>query len=182
MFGLPKRAVELVPHDPRWAGQADFEEERLRSVLGEVLLAVHHIGSTAIPGIVAKPILDLMPVVHDLAAFDRAASAIEAIGYRMHGENRIQGRRYCTVDAPAQGRCMVHAHIFAEDDQHIVRHLAFRNYMREHPSEARLYESEKMRCRDLYPDESGAYSSAKSAWVMAAEQRALAWYGGGTIE
>ena len=77
----PPFPVTLRPHDPTWAAMAAGESERLRSALGTNLIAVHHIGSTAIPGLAAKPIVDLMPVVRDLAALDAGRGDIEALGY-----------------------------------------------------------------------------------------------------
>ncbi len=168
--------VRLVPHDPSWAVRARAEGERLRGVLGAVLVEVHHIGSTAIPGIEAKPIVDLMPVVVGLAEFDRKQGAVEGLGYRVWGERGIDRRRYCTINSALHGRREVQAHVFAAGDPHIERHLAFRDYMRAHVDEARAYEAEKRRCRDLHPEDSHAYSEAKSAWVRAAERRALAWW------
>lgn len=175
MTELRPFAVELAPHAAAWPDRARAESRRLHAALGENLLAVHHIGSTAIAGIDAKPIIDLMPVVHDLAAFDRAAPAIEALGYRVWGEYGIDGRRYCTINRTVDGRREVQAHVFAQGSPHIARHLAFRDYMNAHPDQARAYHDEKHRCRVLFPQDSHAYSDAKGAWIRAAEQRALAW-------
>jgi GrpB-like predicted nucleotidyltransferase (UPF0157 family) len=168
--------VILAPHDPLWERRAALEGERLRGVLGAVLVEVHHIGSTAIAGIEAKPIVDLMPVVVGLGEFDRLQGAVEGLGYRVWGESGIEGRRYCTINDAVSGVREVQAHVFAAGDPHIERHLAFRDYMRAHWDEARAYEAEKRRCRDLHPTDSHAYSEAKSAWVRSAEARALAWW------
>jgi GrpB-like predicted nucleotidyltransferase (UPF0157 family) len=73
-----KLPVELVPHRAEWTAMAQAEAERLKSALGTLLIAVHHIGSTAIPGIKAKPIVDLIPLVSDIAALDTAAGKLEA--------------------------------------------------------------------------------------------------------
>lgn len=178
MHELRPFQVLLAPPDPAWKRRAALEAERLRAALGPVLVVVHHIGSTANPGLEAKPIVDVMPVVVGLAEFDRLTPAVEALGYRAWGESGIQRRRYCTINHPASGLREVQAHVFAQGDPHIHRHLAFRDYMRAHAEEARAYEVEKRRCRDLHPTDSHAYSDAKSAWVRAAEQRALAWSAG----
>ena len=160
--------VVLSAHDPRWAERARQEEARLFGALGDVLICVHHIGSTAISGIDAKPIVDLMPVVTSLDAFDAAVGRVEALGYRVWGEAGIEGRRYCTINGATDGRREVQAHVFAAASPHIGRHLAFRDYMRAHADEARAYQAEKRRARDLHPKDSHAYSEAKSAWVRAA--------------
>lgn len=88
-------------------------------------MAVHHIGSTAIPGIHAKPILDLMPVVRDLAQLDSRQCNIEALGYDYWGELGLPGRRYCTKTDPTTGQRLVQLHCYEERSTEIVRHLVF---------------------------------------------------------
>src|SRR5690242_10560060 len=100
----PPIRVELVPHDGSWAAGATAEGERLTAALGPVLLAVHHVGSTAIPGIAAKPILDLLPVVVSIDALDERRPDLEVIGYEWWGELGLPGRRYCTRGDPVTGR------------------------------------------------------------------------------
>ncbi len=97
----PPLAVELHPHSAAWAGMAETEHARLKGALGDTLVTVLHIGSTAIPGIMAKPIVDLMPLVTDLASLEAKRSHIEALGYRWYGEFGIPGRRYCVLVDPA---------------------------------------------------------------------------------
>ena len=98
--------VELVAHDPRWSRTADREADFLASTLGELLITVHHIGSTAIPDILAKPIVDLIPVVRSLTQFDASQSLLRELGYEWWGELGLLGRRYCTKD-DAVGRRFV---------------------------------------------------------------------------
>jgi len=169
----PPIPVVLVPHDPAWPDKATHHAERLR-VLGPVLVTVHHIGSTSVPGLAAKPILDLLPVVRDLAALDQARAQVEALGYVWHGDYGIPGRRYCTLCEA--GERMVQLHCFQTGSPHVLRHLAFRDWLRAHPDGVRAYEVEKRRARDLHPDDSHAYSAAKSMWIQTTELTALAWY------
>lgn len=175
MSNLEPMPVLLLPHDPRWAERAAREAARLRDALGENLVRVHHIGSTAIPGIEAKPIVDLLPEVRAIEAVELANDAMRALGYGVHGEFGIAGRRYFTWVNPASSQRELHVHVFEQGSEHVARHLAFRDYMRAHPADARAYEAEKRRCRDLHPKDSRAYSEAKSPWIAAAQERALAW-------
>ncbi len=142
--------------------------------LGEILVTVHHIGSTAVPGLAAKPIIDLMPVVTDLDRLDREQERIEALGYGWHGEFGIPGRRYCTL-SNEQGLRLVQLHFFEAGSLQIERHLAFRDYLRTHPETAAAYEKEKRRARDLHPDDSHAYTDQKAAWIRNMEATALNW-------
>jgi GrpB-like predicted nucleotidyltransferase (UPF0157 family) len=148
--------------------------ERL-CVLGSSLVIVHHIGSTAVPGLAAKPILDLLPLVTDLADLDQQRPCIEALGYQWYGELGIPGRRYCAL-SDETGTRIVQLHFFQADSPQIERHLAFRDYLRAHPEAARAYETEKRRARDLHPHDSHAYTEEKSAWVRATESTALTWF------
>jgi len=169
--------VVLCPHDPAWAEQAAREAERLHGTLGTSLVRVHHVGSTAIPGIAAKPILDLIPEFVSLAALDASRAAIESLGYRWRGEYGLPGRRYCTLTDASTGARRVHAHGYASGSPEIERHLAFRDYLRSHDEVAQAYEAEKRRCRALHPQNSAAYSEAKSIWILTVQAAALQWWG-----
>jgi GrpB-like predicted nucleotidyltransferase (UPF0157 family) len=166
--------VRLVDYDPDWPRQAQERIARLR-VLEPVLLAAHHIGSTAVPGLIAKPIIDLMPLVNDIAALDLERGAVEALGYAWHGEYGIPGRRYCTADIG--NRRVAQLHFFAMGDPGVLRHLAFRDYLRAHSGIAAAYAAEKRRARDMHPGDHHAYGAEKQGWINRVEVEALAWYG-----
>ena len=167
--------MELVPHSPQWAEVARTESTRLKDALGDALLQVEHIGSTAIPGIIAKPIIDFIPVVSSLEALDVRQSLIESLGYDYLGEFGIPARRYCRLVDPRTGKRKFQLHCFAKDSPHIARHLAFRDYLRAHPEVATQYEVVKRRAAALHPDNTLLYSDAKGDWIKVTEQEALAW-------
>jgi GrpB-like predicted nucleotidyltransferase (UPF0157 family) len=166
--------VVLAPYDPEWPRMAAHHAERLR-VLGSTLVAVHHIGSTSVPGLAAKPIIDLMPLVTSLVDLDRERRRVEELGYEWHGELGISGRRYCML-SDAAGIRIVQLHFFSADSPQVERHIAFRDYLRTHPDVAGAYEKEKRRARDLHPDDSHAYTDEKDAWIRATEANALIWF------
>jgi GrpB-like predicted nucleotidyltransferase (UPF0157 family) len=170
-----KDKVELRPHDPSWRTVAMAEARRLAPALGGNLLEVHHIGSTAIPAIKAKPIIDLMPEVRSLAALDASSLAVRDMGYQWHGEHGIPGRRFCTREDPEADR-RFHVHIFESGSPEIARHLAFRDYLLAHPLEARAYEAQKERALAQHPDDRAAYQEAKSDWIKTCQIRASAWW------
>ena len=170
-----QRSVELVPHDPAWADTARAESERLKGALGAVFVGAHHIGSTAIPGIKAKPIVDLLPLVRSLEELDAQADRVKSLGYDWRGEFGITGRRFCTLDDSQTDKRLIHVHFFTEGWPDVERHLCFRDYLRAHPDEARVYEGEKLRAAALHPDDVAAYTDAKGPWIKACEQRALDW-------
>jgi GrpB-like predicted nucleotidyltransferase (UPF0157 family)/GNAT superfamily N-acetyltransferase len=171
----PPHAASLHAYDPNWPRQAEMEATRLQVALGANLLTVEHFGSTSVPGLAAKPVLDLMPIVADLAALDAQRPAVERLGYAWHGEFELPGRRFCTRSRD-DGVRLVHLHFYQQGSPQIARHLAFRDYLRAHPAAACDYEQEKRRASALHPNDSLAYNIEKAAWVTGAEARALAWW------
>ena len=168
--------VELVPHRPEWAEMARVESARLKEALGDVLVTVHHIGSTSISGIMAKPIIDLIPITVSLEALDAAQPQLEALGYRWFGEFGLPGRRYCWRKDPETGKRAVQLHCYAQGWPEIDRHLAFRDYLCGHPAIAKEYEAEKIRAAALHPDNTLDYNAAKNDWIKKTELDALAWW------
>lgn len=168
--------VELAPHSPAWAALAQSEGERLKTAVGDTLIVVHHIGSTSIPGILAKPVVDLLPLVRDLAALDAREDAVRALGYDWRGEFGLVGRRYCKKDDPATGKRLFNIHFYQSDNPEVTRHLAFRDYLRAHPKIAKDYEAEKVRAAALQPDDVLLYNDEKNDWIKRVEKDALSWY------
>jgi len=168
--------VELVPHSVEWAARAGEESGRVAAALGSNLILVHHVGSTSIPAICAKPILDLIPEVHSLDSLDAEEAGLLGLGYEWWGEYGITGRRYCTLNDAVTGRRLVQLHCFEAGDPEIERHLAFRDYLRAHPEVALAYDREKRRCRDSHPDNSHSYTDAKAAWIDSVLPLALEYY------
>jgi GrpB-like predicted nucleotidyltransferase (UPF0157 family) len=118
------RPIFIADYDPAWPQLAAGFAEQL-AVLGSTLLTVHHIGSTSVPGLPAKPIIDLIPVAISLMELDRKQAKIEALGYWWRGELGMPGRRYCSLD-DEQGIRRVQLHFFAAGSPEIERHIAFR--------------------------------------------------------
>src|SRR5918996_855966 len=154
------RKVEVVPHDPRWRDAFEAEAEQVAAALGENVVAVHHIGSTAIPNIYAKPIVDLLVVVRDIAEVDGRSSAMESLGYEVMGEYGIPGRRYFRKDNQ-EGIRTHHIHAFEAGSAEAERHLAFRDYMTAHPSEAQRYSDLKRKLADEHTQDIEAYMDGK---------------------
>lgn len=159
------RPVALAPYTSNWAVQAAALIESIHAAAPSVFQAVHHIGSTAVPGLPAKPVIDLLGETGSLALIDAARPALEALGYRWRGENGMAGRRYLTWDDPDTGARGVHLHVYAARDPALAWHLAFRDRLRAEPETAEAYEREKARCAALHPDDSGAYAACKKAWT-----------------
>ncbi|MEL6807327.1 MAG: GrpB family protein [Pseudomonadota bacterium] len=165
----------LVPYDGTWPIRANDEVQRWHGAVAG-LIAVHHIGSTSVFGLPAKPILDLLPVFADAAAADASRAAVEAMGYEWMGAFGLEGRRYCRRLDPETGDRRVHAHAYVQGHADIRRHLAFRDALRDNASLRAAYASVKAACAARHPEGGEAYGSCKSAWIAKTEARALERY------
>jgi len=168
-------AVSIEPYQPEWPARAGKVADQLAEVLGGNLIRVEHIGSTSVPGLSAKPVIDLIPIVRSLEQLDQQQHLIKALGYEWRGAFGIGGRRFCPLDSPS-GERVVHLHFYQEGAANILRHLAFRDYLRAHPQIVKEYEAEKRRAALLHPADSLAYNDEKAAWVQKHEKDALEWY------
>ena len=173
---LPPYEVRLMPHDPSWAEQTSTEETRILEAIWPAIIEMHHVGSTAIPGIAAKPIIDLVGVSPDLLTLESARPSLEDLGYAWHGEYGVEGRRFCTLSDPDSGLRRYHLHCYADGDHSIRRHLAFRDYLRARPAMAEAYQHMKRDCADKHPDDSNAYTACKDDWIKRVEAEALKLY------
>lgn len=169
--------IRVVRHDPGWSARFDAEAGRIAAAVGEVAVRIHHIGSTAIPQTKAKPIIDLLLEVASLGALDQKAPMLEALGYEAMGEFGIPGRRYFRRD-DSSGTRTHQVHAFEAGVPDVVRHVAFRDYMRAHPLVAEEYGVLKERLAHAHPHDMAAYMDGKDAFVKEHERRALLWASG----
>ena len=169
------RRVWVTAYDPAWEAQAAQEARRVQAALGENCPVVYHIGSTSVPGLAAKPIIDIMPVVRSLGAVDGSRAALESLGYEYLGEFGIPGRRYMRKGGDERTH---QVHVFAQGDTvNITRHLAFRDFLRAHPDVCAEYAALKRELAARYPYDIDAYCEGKEAFVRRFEAAALAWGG-----
>lgn len=162
----------IVPHDPAWKAAALAEVSAIHAALGDVPLTLHHIGSTAIPGCHAKPILDLLGEVADPGVVRRGA--LEGLGYEALGAYGIPGRLYFRKSVGA-GRRSHHLHVFQTGSPHAERHLAFRDYLIAHPEVVAAYSALKLRLVRVQGATHASYMDGKDAFVRTTERAALAW-------
>jgi GrpB-like predicted nucleotidyltransferase (UPF0157 family) len=166
-----QRRIEVVAHRPEWAAEFVAERDRLAAALGDAALAIHHIGSTSVPGLSAKPVIDILVAASDLAAIDACRGRMEVLGYEAMGELGIPGRRYFRKGGAIHRTHHVHA--FAHDDPGLDRHLAFRDYLRAHPEVAREYGELKERVAATCENDIDRYMAGKDAFVQRVEALAL---------
>src|SRR5687768_14655919 len=140
----PGGVIVLAPHSATWAAAFECEASAVLDALADALIELHHIGSTAIPGIVAKPVIDMLGIVPALDVLDARAHRLAAHGYEALGEFGIPGRRYFRKDS-VDGARTHQLHAFAAGSPEIQRHLDFRDYLRAFPAAAAGYGALKQR-------------------------------------
>ncbi|MGE9213184.1 GrpB family protein [Exiguobacterium aurantiacum] len=168
------RKVEVIPYDPIWATKFEEEAAKLQRLFEDELVAIHHIGSTSVPGLDAKPIIDIMPVVRQIERIDDWVGHMEALGYRSFGEHGIPRRRFFAKGEEVR---TFHVHMFEDGDDGVIRHLAFRDYLITFPDVRDEYASLKQQLASQHPDDIESYIQGKQDWVSATERAATIWYG-----
>ncbi|WOO41310.1 GrpB family protein [Rubellicoccus peritrichatus] len=166
--------VLVVPHKAEWRDDFKRESALIGRALDGLTDAIHHIGSTSIPGIYAKPIIDIMVEVSHIAEVDSRNPAMEELGYECMGEFGIEGRRFFRKDNK-KGIRTHHVHIFETKSSHVIRHLAFRNYLIEHSDVALEYSSMKQKLVCEHPEDMESYIAGKDPFIKRVEQDALEW-------
>ena len=167
--------IDLAPYDPTWPAQYDAEAAKIRSALGDGALVLEHVGSTSIPGVSAKPIIDILLAVADSSDEGSYVPALTAQGYRLHvREPDWEQHRVMKGELPD-----VNLHVFTVGSREIGRMLGFRDRCRGHPGERQLYEDTKRRLAEQVWRHVQHYANAKAEVVEAIIARALGPVGGG---
>lgn len=156
------RTVVIVPYDDKWPEMFETESLLIKTLLGAVAVSVHHIGSTSVPGLSAKPIIDILVEVTDINELDAYNLAMVSAGYISRGENGIPGRRYF-IKGGGQRSHQVHA--FAIGDLQVLRHLIFRDYLRKNRDIAGEYAEIKHSAALLSQNDVHRYSALKADFI-----------------
>lgn len=174
------RIIELVPYTDQWQEEYASESATIRGILGTAIDRMEHIGSTSVPGMKAKPTIDILVSVNGMDAVDQAGNAFAAAGYEALGEHGIPGRRFFVRKEFTRGadwRNKVHLHIFGSSDKaNIERHLAVRDFLRTHPVKAAEYSRIKEEAFRLCGGDPGTYVSGKNDYVQSLEKAAIEWH------
>ena len=167
------REVKVVPHDPNWSELFKAEADKIAAILRQEVIAIHHIGSTAIPNISAKPIIDILVEVHDIEKIDDFNDEMMGLAYQPKGEFGIPGRRFF-VKGNASARTH-HAHIFQNGDPKVELYLSFRDYMIAHSEEAQAYSRLKEELAQKFPEDIESYIEGKDGFIKEMNRKAQAW-------
>ncbi len=170
------RKIEVVLHNPEWRSEFERESKLVIAALGDIgnnLITIHHIGSTSIPGIYAKPIIDMLAEVSNIELVDERNRHMEALGYEAMGEFGIPGRRYFRKEINFIRTH--HVHTFQTQSPDIARHLYFRDYMIAHPKYAQQYSELKQKLARQFPEDIEGYMDGKDEFIKDMQSRAKEW-------
>jgi GrpB-like predicted nucleotidyltransferase (UPF0157 family) len=166
-------AVRIVAYDPIWAESAAAETARIGAALGETARRIDHVGSTAVPGLAAKPIVDLQVSVAAIRPLSIYVVPLENLGYLFAPDPDSPDFHFFGL--PAERPRTHHLHVCELGGEDERRHLAVRDYLRAHPEEAVRYAALKYELVSRHPGDRLAYIEGKADYVAALERRALAW-------
>ncbi|MFC0228914.1 GrpB family protein [Serratia aquatilis] len=164
------RTITIEPHNPHWFDAYEKEQVKLKDVLSDEVLSVHHIGSTSVPGLAAKPVIDILLEIKSLERLDNYNTILQQLGYTPRGENGISGRRYFIKGGDSRTH---HIHAFESGSIHITRHLAFRDYLRRHTDIAQQYAAIKFKAAESCDHDSAIYCQLKSEFIHLHEKMAF---------
>lgn len=170
--GVFLRKVKVLSHQAEWSKMYQAESKKIKNVFKEEILNVYHIGSTAIPNIKAKPVIDIMVEVINIANVDNFNNDMEQLGYEAIGENGISKRRFFRKGGDNRSH---HVHIFEQGNEEISRHLTFRDYMINHPEEAMKYSQLKQSLAEKFPNNIEKYIEGKNDYIKEIDNKAEKW-------
>ncbi|WP_019241698.1 MULTISPECIES: GrpB family protein [Bacillus] len=166
--------VRVVDYNQDWSNKYQKEEQTIRTILQEELVNSFHIGSTSVPGLKAKPIIDILLVVKDINKLDSFRNQFQDIGYEVMGEFGITGRRYFRKGGDNRTH-QIHAFQYNNIEE-IERHLAFRDYLCKHSEVCISYGELKSKLANQYPNNIDRYCDGKDDFVKSIEKEAIKWH------
>ena len=156
--------VVVLPYDAVWHEQFEAIKKELKAVLSGYVLDIHHVGSTSVVGMWAKPCIDIDVVIEDDSSFALVVNALATIGYFHEGDLGIKGREAFGYVGKEHLQ-KHHLYVCAKDSEELHRHLTFRNYLREHSDAVQAYSEVKKNAARLYPDDIDCYMAYKSPCI-----------------
>jgi GrpB-like predicted nucleotidyltransferase (UPF0157 family) len=167
------RKIEVVPYNPDWIRLFKLEAEAIKSILGKEIVSIHHVGSTSVPDMAAKPIIDLMVEVRNIKRIDLFNAVMIGKGYIPKGEFGIGGRRFF-IKGTEEYRTH-HIHMYATGHERLEAHIAFRDYLTAHPQMAAGYRVLKEELAKRYPTDADDYMAGKEALIRELNEKAREW-------
>lgn len=164
MLGLHKDKVSLVPHSSNWHKEFEQEKEKLQTILGNIALAIEHIGSTSIPGLSAKPILDIAVAVENIEALKSVIPILTEAEYDILDSIETKGEVLARKGTPDNRTHYIHVEIFG--DTYWNNHIMFRDFLLKHQEYVEAYEKLKKDLAIQFSDDRKKYTDAKNDFIQ----------------
>jgi GrpB-like predicted nucleotidyltransferase (UPF0157 family) len=161
--------ITIADYDPQWPEQFETLRSRIAAALSDLAIAIEHIGSTAVPGLAAKPLIDIDVLLRSDADLPLVISKLALLGYDHQGDLGVPGReafRAPPDDFPH------HLYVCPPDSREYRRHIAFRDHLRTHPKDAKAYATLKRSLARKFGDQREGYTQAKSEFIADVVRRA----------
>jgi GrpB-like predicted nucleotidyltransferase (UPF0157 family) len=169
MIGLEKGKVMLAEYDPRWPAYFEDEKLKLYSAISDTDIWIEHVGSTAVSGLCAKPIIDILVGINTFEEGFLHVPVLEKIGYEFKGENGIKGRHFFAKGDP---RTTHHVHMVEKTSDFWKEHIGFRDFLNENNDEKKRYAELKNELADLYPADRDKYTDGKADFIRSTIEKA----------
>lgn len=166
------RSYAIHPYDPAWPDRFASEARRIETALGPTAVRVEHVGSTAVPGLAAKPVIDIQVSVRSMSPRETYREPLESLGYRWGIDPWTDEHEFFGRDEG--GERAFHVHVCPEGSDWERRHVTFRDWLRMHPDDAASYERLKRDLAETHPRDIDTYADAKTSFVREVEARAAA--------
>lgn len=158
---MPKPVV-IIPYDPEWPKIYEEEKRRIKSRVGHIIRSIEHIGSTSVPGLWAKPIIDIIAGVDDAEDAEKCRALLLQDGYDDPSPGDGDDWYYCLGRYPSPS---FHLHLVRESSPHHLKHILFRDWLRANPAEAKAYRELKIQLSEKYRNDRVAYTDNKTGFI-----------------
>ena len=161
---MKTRKVVVMPYDRAWKSAFEDIKAEIENALGDLAIAIEHVGSTSVEGMSAKPCIDLDVVIEDYSVFDKVVAKLATIGYIHEGDLGIKDREaFKYSDKP---RLMLHhLYVCPKNSAELRRHVAFRDYLRSDPEAVKKYSAVKEKAAEMFSDDIDGYIRYKSPCI-----------------
>ncbi|MDF1497294.1 MAG: GrpB family protein [Patescibacteria group bacterium] len=171
-----QRKYSVLSYDAEWPVLYKSVRVELEQVFNDKAIKIEHVGSTAVPGMSAKPTIDVLVVVKDVLEVDKLNEKMKELGYDAYGEYVGKGGRFFAKEENCER--VVNVHCFPEDHPKVADLIGMRDYLRSHPEESKAYAELKLELARQYPDDYFEYRKAKDIYIQELKKKVENWNAG----
>jgi len=170
-----KRKYLLEPYNPEWVNQFEVIKNNIQDVFKEKALQIEHVGSTSIPGMFAKPLIDILIIVENIDDLLEETEKMQSLGY-LYGKEYIEPRSLLFFKMTDEEQKLENIHVCEKDSPKTKQFIAMRDFFRTFPEKAKEYSELKRKNFEQFPNDYPAYRLAKTPFLQIIEQEAYDWY------